>query len=280
MLLKKSFLLMELIKRLSDFLKRFLISELLIIKFFSSNFFKQGLVLGLSLLFVQVFSGCSSSTDTYDKENVRYEKKTDKIVNIDLAEREYISLSKINLIEKISFDLASAGTPSKGKKLSTQKYNSRGFLIETIMYDNDGNIQQKFSYEYDKNGVRTNTTRFNSAGQPVNIFKYDYNMYGNKTKAYRYDLNEKLIEYYIYIYDNRSNLLEEVWYNIKDEKIYRLENKYYNDRKIETCTFDERSRILYKYVYKYDNNGNIIEELKYDSYGDQVGIIQYVYKYF
>lgn len=227
-----------------------------------------------------IFIGCSSPSETAENESVRYEKKTEKIINIEVVEREYISSSKINLIDKINFELDSKGKPQKGEKLSTQKYDKNGYLTETVTYNADGTIQSRFSYEYNNRGVRTVTTRFNSAGLPINIFKYDYNEHGNKTKAYRYDLNENLLEYYVYNYDNQSNVIEEIWFDATGKNIFTIEHKYNGERKSQTRTYDERGKLLYKYIFKYDNAGNIIEELKYDSYNDQTGIIQYIYKYY
>jgi hypothetical protein len=232
----------------------------------------------LLLISALMLSGCASSG--VSEETPRYERKPDRIVNVELAEREYIRSSKIHSIEKINFELDSKGIPVKAGKISTQKFDRNGMPEETITYDRSDNVQSKFLYEYNDRGVRITTSRFNSAGQPVNIFKYDYNNHGNKIKTYKYDLNNNLQEYYIYNYDNRSNLIEEIWYNAEGKRIYRIEHSYNHDKKSHTFTYDEKGGLLFKYVYKYDRAGNIIEEVKFDNYGDQVGVIQYIYKYY
>ncbi len=221
---------------------------------------------------------CSSSSGTENgNDKVRYEENK-LIKNIDAEEREYISASKINSIEKINFTLDSNGKPIDGEKLSTLNYNSNGFLTETIIYSLDGTVKDKYTYEYDKNGRRIKTSRY-SDGQLLNSYKYDYNEFGNKIKAYSYNPAGELEEYYLYKYDGEGNLVEEDWFSASGEKIYSVENDYDDGVKTRTSTYDKNNDLIFEYVFKYDQKGNIIEEIKYDVNGEQTGLIQYVYKY-
>ncbi len=235
-----------------------------------------------SLIVVSFFiQSCSSSVEIEkEEEKVRYEEVPENLVkNIDLEEREYIRSSKISSIEKINFNLDANGKPLKSEKLSTLNYNSKGFLTETIIYDEEGRVKYKFTYDYDKNGRRIKTTRY-AEDKMTNYYKYDYNEFGNKTKAYRYDSAGNLEEYYIYEYDNEGNLTEEEWFSSSGEKVYSLENVYDNGIKTRALTYDENNNLIYEYIFRYDEKANIIEEIKYDYTGLQVGVIQYVYKYY
>jgi len=224
---------------------------------------------------------CSASVDTEKKEEkVRYEEVPEKVVkNIELEEREYIRSSKISSIKKINFSLDSNGKPLSSAKQSTLEYNSKGFLTETITYDEEGKVKDKFFYEYDKNGVRIKTTRYTEE-KMTNYYTYDYNEFGIKTKAYRYDPAGNLEEFYIYEYDDEGNLVEEEWFSSSGKKVYRMENDYDDGIKTRSSTYDENNDLMYEYVYKYDEKGNIIEEIKYDYRGAQAGVIQYIYKYY
>jgi hypothetical protein len=236
-------------------------------------------LIGATLLLF--FYSCSSSTEAErNGEDVRYEKPEKVIKNIEFDERNYISLSKIKTIEKISFELTPKGKPVNGEKLVTQNYNQDGFLIETIAYNKDASIQYKYKYEYDNNGVRVRTKRYNSSGKMVSYYKYDYNKFGNKTRAYRYDPNGRLEEYYVYNYDGEGNLTEEEWFSASGEEIYNVETDYDNSTKTRTYTYDEDGNLIYEYVFRYDGKGNILEESKYNNSNTQVGIIQYVYKHY
>lgn len=235
--------------------------------------------LGISAsLFIQ---SCSSSVETEkEEEKIRYEEVSEKILkNIDLEEREYISSSKISSIEKINFSLDSNGKPLASARQSTLKYNSKGFLTETIIYDDDEIVKYKFNYDYDKDGRKTKSTSF-IQDKIVNYFTYDYNEFGNKTKAYRHNPSGDLEEYYIYKYDNEGNLIEEEWFSSSGKKVYSLENEYENGIKTRSSTYDENYNLLYEYILKYDEKGNVIEEIKYDTRGEQAGLIQYIYKYY
>ncbi|HSP87389.1 MAG TPA: hypothetical protein VLN45_04600 [Ignavibacteriaceae bacterium] len=238
--------------------------------------FEKYLFIFSGVAFLLFLQSCSSSVET--EKEVRYEEKK-TIKNIDIEEREYISSAKISSIEKINFNLDSNGKPVKSEKLSTQKYNSKGFLTETIIYDSEEKIISKFKYDYDNNGKRIETTS-SSDGSIKNYFTYEYDKYGNKIKAYRYDPSEKLEEYYFYEYDEEGNLIEEEWFASSGEKVYSVENDYDNGVKTRTSTFDENNNLIYEYFFKYDEKGYVIEELKYDSNGVQEGLIQYIYKYF
>jgi hypothetical protein len=231
-------------------------------------------------IFLTICSGCSSPSETTEKESSRYERKPEKVVNPELIEREYISSSKINFIEKISFEFDSNEKPVKGEKISTQKFDRVGFPVETLIYNNDGTIQSKYLYEYNSNGVRSETKRFDSSGRLVNIFKYDYNEYGNKSKAYRFDTKGNQVEYYIYNYDNIGNLIEEIWFDSSNKKIFKMEHEYNGYKKSQTETYDKYGNLMFRYNYKYDDAENIIEEIKYDPDGKKAGIIQYIYKYY
>lgn len=241
---------------------------------------KQVLVYLVSLSIVSLFYSCTSSTETEKNEgDVRFESKK-VIKNLDAVERELISSLKIKTIEKVSFELTPKGQPVRGKKLLTQNYNQEGLLTETVSYDNDGSVQYKYKYEYDNNGARVKTTRFNSSGKMVCYYKYDYNEFGNKVKAYRYDLNGNLEEYYVYEYDADGNLVDEEWFSPPGKEVYNIENDYDRGMKTSSYTYDENGDLIYKYVFRYDEKSKIIEESRYDSDNSQVGIIQYVYKYF
>lgn len=228
-------------------------------------------------VYALILQSCSSSTETEKKEEIRYETKS--IKNLDLEEREYISTSKISSIEKVNFDFDPDGKPLKNEKLSSQKFDSKGFLTETVTYDDAGKVEYKYAYNYDDEGRRIKTTRFKK-NKIINYYEYDYNNFGNKSKAYRYDSEGNLEEYYIYEYDRYGNLTEEEWYTPSGKKIYSVENEYEDGIKTRSFTYDENDDLIYEYTFGYDEKGNVIEEIKNDEKGIQAGIIQYIYKYY
>ena len=243
--------------------------------------FKRQILTYLFILFAfSFFYSCSSSKETEEKEKEISYKPEKVVKNLDLIEREYISSSKIKSIEKVSFDLTLKGKPVNGEKLSTQTYDQKGFLTKTIAYNDDGSIQYKYTYTYDNDGKKIKTNRYNPKGEIVNYYKYDYDEYGNKTKAYCYDIKGNLEEYYVYDYDGNRNLVEEKWYSSSGKEVYNVENDYDNGIKTKTSTYDENGDLIYKYVFRYDGKGSIIEETKFDSKDEQAGFVQYIYQYY
>jgi len=228
-----------------------------------------------------IFQSCSSSVETESREEVReVSKPAVKVKNIEAAEREYIKSSQIRSIEKIDFSINAAGKPLNSRKLSAQNFDRKGFLTNTFIYDKKGDVEYRYSYEYDKNENRIKTTRKNSDGRVVNYFTYEYNEHNNKVRAKRFNPDGILEEYYEYNYDSDGNLSSEDWYSADGNEVYRIENEYENNRKAESKTFDENGNLVYRYIFKYDDRGNIVEEVKYDKDDKQAGIIQYIYKYF
>ncbi|RPI67701.1 MAG: hypothetical protein EHM47_15395 [Ignavibacteriales bacterium] len=241
---------------------------------------KSLIILSCFLGIVFVFSSFSSSSETEREEDVRYDVKDDEIIlNLDAVEREYISSSKINSIDKINFNLDAEGKPLDSEKLSTLKYNPEGFLTETIIYNDEGGVKFSFTYDYDSKGLRTRTSRYIN-NKLTNYYTYEYNEFGNKTKAFRYNTEDELEEYYIYEYDTEGNLVEEEWFSPEGKKVYNIENDYDNNVKTRSYTYDESGHLVFEYLFRYDDKGNVIEEIRYDNSGLQTGIIQYIYKYF
>ena len=109
-----------------------------------------------------------------------------------MAERNYIKSSKIQSIEKIEFQLNSDKQLRGSKKLSTQRFDKHGFLIETIIYNPDNSIQYTYKYKYNVTGKRIETIRFNHNGNPEKKYTYEYNNYGNKVRANQYNMEDSL----------------------------------------------------------------------------------------
>ncbi len=234
-------------------------------------------LVGFYFIFLFI-NGCSSGREV-KKENEEKNLKTKKIVNIDAAEREYIKNQNIKEIEKVSFIFDVNGDPVKGEKLSTIKYSHDGFMSEIVIYNSKGKVENVYTYDY-KNNLRIKTTRYTPNGKPDKYYTYDYNEFKNKIKSTRYNMSQDMDKYYTYDYDDSGNLIKESWYDKTGKEEYSIEYEYDNGRKTTARSYNQDDDLVYKYNYKYDNKGNIIEEEKYDSDGDKAGIIQYIYKYY
>ncbi|MFA7081362.1 MAG: hypothetical protein WC135_02005 [Bacteroidales bacterium] len=158
--------------------------------------------------------------------------------------------------------LYSINQNNTGKIVSN--YDEKGNLIESILYFNDGIIEQKTIYKYEDNGNMTEE-----------IYDFEGNL--NLRTKYTYDINKNIISLItsnsrrtdrinLFSYDLRGNKTE--WIISQDEDILKNETFIYddNDNLIQWNNSESWKENL-KYIYTYDNKGNEIEVKSYDKDG-------------
>ena len=242
-----------------------------------------------SLLFILVFilfiPACTASKAPRYEQKPKEEEKiiepTTLLKTMDVRERELIKKLKISAVDRIRFEYDSKGKLVNKGKLSTAKYDLKGFLTETTIFDKNGRAQNRFEYKYSDKGFRIEAWRYDAQNKPDKKYTYEYDKAGNKIKSTRYNLKGKAEKYYEYDYDSNLNLISDEWYDADGNSEYKIENEY-NDEGMKTTSssYDENDRLNFRYIYKYDDNKNIIEEQKYDDNEKLIGIIQYLYKYY
>lgn len=134
-------------------------------------------------------------------------------------------------------------------------YNEKGNLIEESIKDSEGNLISKWTKEYDENGKIIKSVYYYSSGKIDNIKVYKYNTLNKVT--------EEIIT------DSDNNLLSEE-YNQYDK----------NGRKIEVkMNIPSYGGMKVKSFYKYDDKGNIIEQIDNTSMGFEKKKIITKYEY-
>jgi len=157
------------------------------------------------------------------------------------------------------------------------KYDSTGNIFEEIINNPDGSISTRIFQKYDENGNILESTMY--IYSPPNA-KYR-SIEEIFISQYKYDEKENLAEEINYKSSiSNSNLLNKVnyLYNVnnkvvetaisKQGGIKYLREKYMYDssnNNIEKLEFNPDSTIEYKYIYKFDSNDEVIEEIKYYS---------------
>lgn len=237
------------------------------------------------LIFIFYLIGCSSSKETRYEQKPKEEKKEIEIINVlktmEIRERELIKKLKISAIDRISFEYDPKGKLVSKGKVSTAKYNQKGFLTETVTFDQNGRVQNRFEYKYDSKGFKIESLRYDAQNKPDKKYTYEYDKVGNKIKSTRYDMRDKAEKYYAYDYDSNLNLISDEWYDASGDLEYKIETEYDDERnKTASFSYDGNGKLNFKFVFKYDEKKNIIEEQKYDGNDKLVGIIQYLYKYY
>lgn len=236
------------------------------------------------VILVIYFAGCTSSKETRYEQKPKEEKTETKPTTImksmEVRERELIKKLKISSVDRINFELDARGNLINKGKISSSKYNQKGFLVETIIFDGKGRVENRYEYKYDSKGLRTESLRYNAQNQLDKKYTYEYDNLGNKIRSTRSNANGKEEKYYLYEYDAKLNLISDEWYDISGNLEYKIETEYDDARnKSVSYSHDENGDSNFKFIFKYDDKQNLIEEQKFNG-NKLVGIIQYLYKYY
>lgn len=183
-------------------------------------------------------------------------------------------------------------------KKTTYKYNSKGYLIESIDYDRNDKILTKGTYKYNyknlveaKNFYRQESLEVLGDNLFTTIYKYRNDKLIEKG-TYRSDSILEGYGKYLYKYDSNNKLIErkhcdakgDCWrseyvYSSKrvKEKKYNLDGSYSgmnvsifnrNGNLIKESFYNSENKIDFIEIYKYDKDDNLIEEGRKSKYED------------
>lgn len=124
---------------------------------------------------------------------------------------------------------------------------------------------------------------------PKAKFLHTFNALGQEIENVELTIDGKLVEKVIYEYDSKGNLLTQKCVNAENEILWRIENIYKNNLKIEENTYNQKNQLTNKSIYKYSGNKCIDESYYNDdgslswkttfSYDDKANISE-IYSYF
>ncbi|TAL59828.1 MAG: hypothetical protein EPN85_08580 [Bacteroidetes bacterium] len=168
----------------------------------------------------------------------------------------------------------------------TFSYNNNGNVIENNSYRPNGILTQKSIYQYDSTGNMIESNFYNLDGSH-HVMKYicEYDDKGNQIEKNIY-YDSLRTEKTIYKYDGKGNQIEIVNTTYGDNGIFRNKNtcKYkYNDQgdKIEENKYEWNGNLINKRIFHYNVNRDLIEYnyYHYDIDGSVAGLVKYTYKY-
>ena len=189
-------------------------------------------------------------------------------------------------------------------------YDSQGRKIEDIYYKEDGNISSKETWKYDEQGklLESNSDSYYGDEHSFLNCKYDekgnkieeirgydghvtkqtwkYDEKGNKIEYIRYDDETMSIKNNMISYEEgeRGNRVKTIWYEYEFGETFNVE-RYYNEHEklIEAIYYGENGNISRKRTWKYDDKGNLIERIVYNSnsketwkYDDKGNLIEHI----
>ncbi|MBI5540408.1 MAG: hypothetical protein HY951_10150 [Bacteroidia bacterium] len=139
------------------------------------------------------------SYTTYDKNaNIIYNEEFRKDGTLKHKESNKYD-SKGNLLEEIVFDAADNKTEKNYKK--TYKYDSEENKTEESEFDETGKLVKKIIFSYNANGDKTGEAEYNGAGKIAKKSVYAYDSKGLKAVKKEFDANNQVISTRTYKYD-------------------------------------------------------------------------------
>lgn len=143
------------------------------------------------------------------------------------------------------------------------KYDAKGNQIEYKIFDTDGQIVGLCTYRYDENGTRIEENHYNKEGILSDKVKFKYSNDGNEIGQDYYQSDGKLSEKVTKKYNDNGNLLEEDNYNSDGTLTKKLYYNYDNKERvisiIQKNTEDTSSYVEFTHKYDDQGNNNIIE---------------------
>lgn len=130
------------------------------------------------------------------------------------------------------------------------QYDNKGNQIEMKRYGHDGNLICKDIMEYDRKGNQTKIIQYDGGGNITNTCLLLYDKQSNLIKSVGYKPDGTVIGSESFLYDKDGNVIE---YNL-----YRVEYSDIGDK-----PHREKYQYLNTYKYKYDTQGNLLEETRY-----------------
>jgi hypothetical protein len=212
---------------------------------------------------------------------------------------DYVKDKKSGLrIPRLSFH-----SLNKKKYQQTFRYNKQNQVTETIKWDANGNIENKFIYNYDTNGnVKERilySTNFSEKKPYINSHTFIYQStveliyYSNATSVnfklqYFYDKDFKLIEKRRI--NDQGNLDWDILYSYNGFQLVMIELKnwdktlnrkilysYKNDLIEEKKLYDGNDKLLLKMEFKYDSKDNKIDQKLLNEKNEQTFRVSYEY---
>lgn len=184
--------------------------------------------------------------------------------NAEYKEREMVLKYHIKKITEYQTVLNPVGIFQKELIRREKTYNKYGFKIKETVYHNDGTLEYVISLQYDKNG----NLIFRKAVNPDSTLSFSdkgiYDENNNKTDYYFYNPDGSVLYRKPAVFDEEDRMIENRVFH--DGELKAVSKFIYQDSKmIENNEYDSAGNFRHKWLYQYDVNSNLIEEMQLKS---------------
>lgn len=173
-----------------------------------------------------------------------------------------------NVIERPEWSQNEAGVA-----IRKYKYNEKGETVEMLGCMADGSVARKYVYAHDANGKVVEETFYiapdftNYDNKLTRVFDENGVQKGGSYDCCREDLSYR----YDFKYDSKGNRVEELYYYKSNDSLYSHNLVKYNEKGhiIEIKECDGNGKLTGRRTSKVDENGNILEQINYNSDGTE-----------
>jgi len=194
---------------------------------------------------------------------------------------------------KIPTDLQNEGLLGKVKSMTTKSYqsnepnktptvsetflydsgkktfNKSGYYLENIRYDKSGVVSKHEKYDYDANGHLVKIIGIDKQGVEHIIKTFQIDNTGKRIGRNDYYWNGKISDSTSLKWDSKGNLIWIIDANPEKKTVEKIEKRWYDDKDniIERSYEMQYDGFLEKYStrkYKYNQDGNMIEQVEYN----------------
>ncbi len=173
---------------------------------------------------------------------------------------------------QINFKFKNGEPADEGYKNSFKEFDRNGNVIKEEYYRR-GDINQELSYKYNQNQDKTEYVNYSVEEDEVRFKQtIDYNSQGKKVRERRFNGSEhRVIDYKYNSAGKLSNIIKKDRKgNLVQKRVFSYEG---NTAKIRVL--NNKDQLISRIVNKYDDNGNLIENLEYNPNGKRTKKITY-----
>lgn len=179
-------------------------------------------------------------------------------------ERDLVLKNNIKKIIEYRTITNPGGVTLKEQLCCEKLFDNYGFKVKEITHNDDGNIESIISLNYDTSGnlILRKAVRPDSSISYADKRVYDKN--NHKTDYYFYNPDGSVLYRKSMVYDYSGRMIESRMFH---DGILKAVNKYKYEgkRMIENDEFDSIGNFRHKWLYRYDELGNLIEEAQFNT---------------
>jgi YD repeat-containing protein len=237
--------------------------------------FSKSIVLLLVLSFI-VFISCGNSKteskEVQDKKTVKKEKlKEQSEKELSKAKNSFVKVRK----KYAAIYLPNGVLPAEKTLVEELYFDEKGLRTELMRYRNSGLVDLIYLFEHDSLGHLTMMETQNASGQILNRTEFKYDSKGNEIEKIINDGKKTGELKTTTKYDESNNPIEVTTFDLRGNLFSSQVLEYKNDILIKSVTKSSQGIIVLESVFEYDENGNLIKELRKEQNNELV----FIYKY-